>query len=505
MRAERHFSIHPRLATMGFANALSLLDLPGDIVSGHPDRHVVRVRLGDGTRRFTAFLKREHRVRWRDRLDNWLAGFGLSSNSLREARMLRELRQAGIPVPRVLACGEHRGRAFLLVRALTGYRDLLDVLHGYGSRIQRVRLARRLGQLLARVHDAGFEMPDLLSKHVLVQRRTMRLALIDWQRARRRSWVRRSVCLRDFALLHASVPPALAAPRERLACLSAYFRARSADVGAGRSTAEWATLIGRLAERVANRRAVREAHRPRRPSVNQRLRWLNADESLCVTREFWIRSGEQIPDWLRSAASDCPDHARVVTLRWQGFRVRLQQSPPLGWLQRCMARLRGRRVVARAVRDAGLLFRLERFGVPVPKLQAFGQRDDGGGFLLTRPLHDSTPIKDWLDTRQLLHRRVLRRLGKLLCRVHESGCALEGKANGLQVQGESARVVMADVGPVQIRLLRTDAARARDVRALLNALGLTKLPGDAELVVRGYLGKRPDTAASQQLTRAILA
>ena len=37
------------------------LDLPGEIVSGHPDRHVARVEV-DGR---VCYLKRQHRVGWR--------------------------------------------------------------------------------------------------------------------------------------------------------------------------------------------------------------------------------------------------------------------------------------------------------------------------------------------------------------------------------------------------------------------------------------------------------
>src|SRR5260370_25638823 len=70
-------------------------DLPAIIVSGHPNRHVARVKLGSGPSRIAAYLKREHRLPWRDRLTNAWAGFGWCSKSYREALLLRAMREEG--------------------------------------------------------------------------------------------------------------------------------------------------------------------------------------------------------------------------------------------------------------------------------------------------------------------------------------------------------------------------------------------------------------------------
>src|SRR5688572_10861957 len=89
--------ISPRLIRRGLTEPRALVDLPGEIVSGHPDRHVVRVVLGTGRERVVGYLKREHRVPIRDRVANACAGFGFVSKSVREARTLEQLRAAGIP------------------------------------------------------------------------------------------------------------------------------------------------------------------------------------------------------------------------------------------------------------------------------------------------------------------------------------------------------------------------------------------------------------------------
>src|SRR5438876_7690125 len=125
--------IHPRyrelFAGQGLVTASDFLALPGVVCCGHPDRHVLRVTLGKDDEAVPAFLKREHRTRWRDRLANAWAGFGLASKSYREFTLVRRLEGTGIGSPEALAAGEDDdGRAFVLLRELEGYQDLRQFL-----------------------------------------------------------------------------------------------------------------------------------------------------------------------------------------------------------------------------------------------------------------------------------------------------------------------------------------------------------------------------------------
>src|SRR5262245_41161667 len=95
-----------RFRRWGLTDPTVVFNLSGEVVSGHADRHVVRVSLGQGPQRIAAYLKREHRVRRRDRWAAWWYGFGFASLSEREAQTLAILRNASVPVPRVLASGE---------------------------------------------------------------------------------------------------------------------------------------------------------------------------------------------------------------------------------------------------------------------------------------------------------------------------------------------------------------------------------------------------------------
>jgi hypothetical protein len=220
----------PFLESLGLSEADHFLDLPGVVVSGHPDRHVVKVCLGDGPSAFTAFLKKEHRVAWKDRLANAWAGLGLYSKSYREAIMLRALRRADVECAEWIAVGEDdAGRAFVLVREVEGGRDLRAFLGDAANATpgRRRALARRLGQAVAKLHRAGFDHPDLYAKHVLV-RDDGSVVLLDCQRCGRRRLTRRRR-VRALAKLNASVDDGLADRTDRLVFLRAYLKATGAS------------------------------------------------------------------------------------------------------------------------------------------------------------------------------------------------------------------------------------------------------------------------------------
>jgi tRNA A-37 threonylcarbamoyl transferase component Bud32 len=363
------------------------------------------------------------------------------------------------------------GRAFLLVRALPGATDLRTFLHrtGGSSRWLRRELAHRLGRLLARVHRAGFDCPDLWSKHVLVRPR-LRLAVIDWQRSRRRPRVPWAVRVRDLAALHASLAGELASPQDRLRCLRAYLR-----VSMNRDVAlrDWARLIERHAASLRRRRSVRELLRPPLVGSAQRLRWIDG-EALCVTRALWQRCCGRVPDWLAAAARAPIDRPRQREILWRGQRLVLRESPPAGTLRRWTARLRGRRVTSPEVRQSGLIHWLERHGVPGPRLLAFGHRADGAGFILMQPPAGTVPLTTWLASDHPNRVQLLDAAGRLVHRLHDAGCRLTDPAalhvrerNGVPVP------VLVDVAAVRpCRRLGSDTWR-RELDLLTQRLGLT--------------------------------
>jgi len=231
----------------GLESARALLEVRGRLVGGHADRHVAEVVIG-GTR---FFLKCEERVPWRERLKSAWEGHGWVSQSVREARLLRQARAAGIDCPEVAAVGEDGPRAFVVLRAVEGLTDLRSFLAQPRPDADRRALAVRLGRALAELHRAGFDHPDLYAKHVLVGREPC--CFLDWQRSRRRhrvGWRRRC---RDLAALDASLVEALAGPRLRVRCLRAYL---AATLGAP-PLARVAAAVRGFSARLLRRRKVR--------------------------------------------------------------------------------------------------------------------------------------------------------------------------------------------------------------------------------------------------------
>jgi hypothetical protein len=372
-----------RFERRGLTAAGDFLQMQGDIVSGHADRHVVRIVLGRGLGRTVVFLKREHRVPWPVRLRNVFAGYGWVSKSVREARILSRLRKAGVRAPLALAFGEDgHGRAFVLIKETRGAIDVRTFLNDERSSMSRRRLARRMGRLLARIHAAGFDCPVLSSKHILVRPRGPSPTVIDWHAATERPRVGWGVRVRELALLHATLADGLASPRERLTCLRSYLHATA---GHSSRLRPWVDLIRRKAVRLLNHRTVRDQWRLPLPGDRQRLRWLDG-ECLVVTRSVWRACRGRVPAWLSFAARTPVPRPRETRLRWGRRPVVLRQFPPSGRLRRWWNRLRGRHQVAIGPRQAGRMFQLERAGQPAPRPLAFGQQPDGGSFIVFSPL-----------------------------------------------------------------------------------------------------------------------
>jgi tRNA A-37 threonylcarbamoyl transferase component Bud32 len=356
----------------GLTTFQAITDLPCVLVGCHPDRSVSRVCLGAGPTAVSGFLKREQRVTWKDRLASWWAGFGLASKSLREARVLCALHAAGVTCPEVIACGEdRRAGAFLLVRELHGYLDLRTFLAEHQAHV-RARFAQFLGAILARLHEAGFDQPDLYSKHVLVHPETFRIAIVDWQRSRRRrrvSWRQRC---RDLAALDATLGEEFATARERLLCLKTYL----AHCTLPPRLTTFARSIRQRSQQLQGKRRLRELRQPALAPTEQLLIPLNQGR-LYVAPDLFAQLDARLAQFLDYAgfaptsrdavqqlAVTLPDGRAALLTRRRVYR-------PCGWL---WGWLRGRPPQSPERQQADTLFRLQRHGIPAPRLLAYGQR-----------------------------------------------------------------------------------------------------------------------------------
>jgi hypothetical protein len=190
-----------------------------------------------------------------------------------------------------------------------------------------------------------------------------------------------------LALLHATLAADLASPRERLLCLAAYLRTA---VGGPTRLRPWVDMIRRKARRLLNHRTARDQRRLPPEAGRQWLRWLDG-ESLVVTRSVWRACRGRLPAWLTVAARTPVDRPRETELLWGRRRVTLRQFPPTERWRRRWDWLRGRHVIAVGPRQAGRMFQLERGGQSTSRPLAFGQRHDGGSFVVFVPRMASEP------------------------------------------------------------------------------------------------------------------
>ncbi len=473
MRPPRGGKVNVRYAkwcrASGLRSPSDFLKLEGDVISGHRDRHVVEVRVG-GKR---LYLKKEHRVSFRTRLQNWWAGYGLVSLSEREAATLAQLREVGVPVPEWIACGAtSEGQAYLLLRNARGT-DLRKVLARKRENLSRLRLAKSIGVAVGRLHQAGFDAPDLSAKHVLV-RREGGIVLLDWPRARECRTLNRDRCLAALAGLHASLRPELATTRERMFALRAWMR----TIGFHGPAAPVARQVNRLSVTLRKRRSIREQLQPAR---DPRLRWIDG-ETLCVTRRYWSSIGERISHSVRDAAYSVVP--RQITVQ-PDPTTQLTCFPPMPRWRRLWGTVSQRPLQSEGIRVAGLAFRLARHRVPVMPVLAFGGRPDGGGFLLSRLPASMQLARSWFAFPRPGRDKMLGRVGRLLRQCHEAGC-----------RGIAAEHLVIDTATrPRLRLIANpglfaaappnDDAIATDLSCLARGIGLSNRK-DIARVIRGY-------------------
>jgi tRNA A-37 threonylcarbamoyl transferase component Bud32 len=476
--------VNPRyqdwLLRQGLAGVGDFLNLPGVVVSGHPDRHVMRVCLDDTT----CYLKREHRVRRRDRWAAAWHGFGLVSKSCREFFLLQSLHPLQVLCPEPLAAGEDRhGRAFLLVRELAGVEPLTAVLRRQHDESERRQLALELGRTLARIHELGFDHPDLYAKHVLLG--PDGFAFLDWQRSQHRLAVGWGERCRDLAALEATLSGHLARPRERLFCLLAYLR-HASDARLPRLSRA-ARDVRRQAARLMGKRRIREQRLGVTAAAEQTLVWLDG-EALCVSPAFAEECRGQIPRAV--VLPKRPEPAPFVTRDLlplpggrQAQRVRRSARQPFRWLWSLVSR---RALAAPELEGSVLLFRLQRHGVATPRLLAFGQKRflpwQSESFLLIEPAAGTLPLADWLRTRRVAPRQrwdVLHAAAGILRRMHEADVCLRhdadavAKALTVTDEADELEVLLGDPAAVCRRRARPAAVRA-DLAALLRLLPLSR-------------------------------
>jgi len=528
-----YIHINPRyqqnLQRRGLFSAEDFMNLPSVIISGHPDRNVARVRL-PGYPLVHVLIKREHRILWKDRWRNAAAGFGFASKSHREAITLQRLMRAKVGCPEWIADGvDERGRAFLLISEIsdaTELRRYLCDLRGVEAGARR-RFLQRLGERIAALHNAGFDQPDLCSKHILVRRSDHSIWFVDWQRSRPKAAITWRKRWRDLAVLAATVAETLAGYKDRLAFLGAYLRECRKKRLTTPTQFRCAFEIFTREVSLLHKRRIREMRRMPIETERQSLVW-RAGEELCLTAAFERELNGLIPDWL--LLDNLPPAPLNLSLHDCVFvpgrgvchltRRRVRCLWTLLW-----ARLLGRRFVAQELQMAGLAFRLERVGIPAPRLLSFGQRTTASGlaeaFVLVKPPDSASGIVVWLasEAKARLRSSTLRQLGTLIKHLHETNCALSSRRrvdeNDLAQLGNrfcvetstgQAKVALASIEGLSIQPRLTTRFVFADLIRAVDALGPARLSRMDKLrIVLAYLGINRCRYGHKQKLRNLLA
>lgn len=505
-------SIHPEheqdFKRLGLETAADFLCLQGVILGGHPDRHVRRVELlREWGPPLVAYLKREHRVRLRDRLASVWAGLGWSSKSAREARILQEAARAGIGCPRVLAFGEETGQAFLLVAHL----DMAD-LRKYSKAFprQRRQVAKALGKELARIHAAGFQHPEVYAKHVLVRQDEdgHQFAFLDWQMASAQRRLTPSQRCRDLAALHATLADELVGPADRLACLRVYHQHANVKLP---PLNKMARAVEGLSKNLLNKRRIRELRQLPLPHLAQNLIWLDG-ERLCVTLEFSKELAGEVPAWLQMPSMprawpcvqerDIHHAGRTLHLTHRWF------TPPAAW---SLPGLKRTTFPSPEFEQVAALVRLQRFRVRCPRLLALGHRDVSGGkysFLLLEPVEDARPLEE-LPSESTWSDCFFPQLGRFLRCVHEAGYALKHSPFALAPHwavldewDEEGELVFLRTDGLERSETPFPERLAQDLRWVLDGAGAWPDEAIMSRLVHAYVGRKRWTAeAAALLTR----
>jgi tRNA A-37 threonylcarbamoyl transferase component Bud32 len=403
----------------------SSMDVSGGVMGEELPSPPAPLPEGEGRKSF--FLKKESGVTYRDLFRNAWHGFGWCATAVREGAILQAVQRAGIGCPEVVALGESGKEAFLLTRDESHMPELRIFLTIHESAHTRARLAETLGREVAKMHDAGFEHPDLFAKHILVSD-DLRFCILDWQRARWRKSVSWRLRTRDLALLDATLHDALASDRLRLRCLRAYLSATAQQDAP--PLARLARSIRYESARLRTERNLREIGQLPIAEKEQQFVQLHKGR-LLVVRSYH----EQY-------AGLADDVARLFDAenKWNSHGTIQLESAPITSNDCDMPAI------------AHTLFRLQRFGVGAPRLVALCWSATHVHVVThapsVLPFDDASAKASPHQRGQLLHQA-----GELVRRIHEAGFSLpfgEGWSHRLGVT-TTGDVVLQCVEPLERR------------------------------------------------------
>ena len=234
-RLEIHADYQSLFQQRGWNTVASFLSWTGLPIQHPTHRQVEQVTLEpEAPIRDVLFLRKEHAVTWRERFRNAWDGFGWCSNAVREASLLKAARQAG--GPEVIAFGEDRSRAFVLLREEAGMAErrtgakCFEQAFAKASLTLRRCLLQQAGQIVRRIHEAGYRLPpgDTWARRLGVVAGTSEVLLTSVEPLIRSAGTWQEIAPREF-----NRPQILLSRTEQLRFLGAYLRPGETDASKG--------------------------------------------------------------------------------------------------------------------------------------------------------------------------------------------------------------------------------------------------------------------------------
>ena len=228
----RHQSV---LQKLGLSTLQQVQSFQGETVKVHGKRRsrdILRIPTIDDTGApLVLYLKRTWRPHLKDGLRSLLQRGQVWSISRREWENSLSLQHAGLKTAPLVAFGESCGWfgerfSFLITESVPCNVTLQQFLEYCHVPVLRRRVLEALARYVSRVHEAGFAMPDLYTRHLYMDFTGDKPAfyLIDMARLDHPSRVSLSRRVRDLAALNVTAPLRDVSSRERLRFLQAYNR-----------------------------------------------------------------------------------------------------------------------------------------------------------------------------------------------------------------------------------------------------------------------------------------
>lgn len=232
---------------------------------------VYRAREGRRTLRFVAngksyFLKYHAGIGWKEILKNLLQAKAPVTSAMNEVRAIEAVTKAGLDTMTIAAFGERghnpaRIESFIVTDDLTDTLSLEDVAAHWAGKpplAAKRQLIQRLGEIAARMHQAGVNHRDFYLCHFLLKRTdfdagdfTAPLYLIDLHRSQVRKQVPKRWLVKDLGGLYFSAAP-LALTRTDLLRFVRAYRGQKASVALRQHPSLWRGARGE-AERLYQR------------------------------------------------------------------------------------------------------------------------------------------------------------------------------------------------------------------------------------------------------------